>query len=252
MLEFKNVDVSIGKTPILENISIRCNKGEITTIIGPNGCGKTTLLQTLNGVSSVTSGEIFLDDCNFLKLPIRERARRLSFMPQFRESSPNISVRGLVEHGRFPYMGFVRKMSKADMEAVQKALEYTSLTEYKNCMVNELSGGLRQRVYLAMQLSQDSQYMVMDEPTNYLDFPGRREMYGLIEEIKNQGKTIIMVLHDLNQALRISNNLIVMKDRKIISSGSPRACLQEGVIQDAFECEIKEIETNGTFQYVFI
>ncbi len=252
MLEFKDVNVNVGRTPILENISVRFNWGEITSIIGPNGCGKTTLLQTLNGISSVTSGQILLDECKYLELPLRERAKRLSFLPQFRESSPNISVKGLVEHGRFPYMGFSRKMSKEDREAVQNALEYANLLQYKDCMVNELSGGLQQRAYLAMQLAQNCPYMVMDEPTNYLDFPSRREMYRLICELKKTGKTIIIVAHDINQALRISDKLVIMKDRKIMASGAPRVCLKEGIIQDVFECEINEIENNGTFQYVLM
>lgn len=251
MLEFKNVDVSVGKTPILKNISVSFEPGEITSIIGPNGCGKTTLLQTLNGLSTVTSGQVLLDGEAFLDLPFRERAKRLSFLSQFRDSAPNISVKGLVEHGRFPYMGFSRKMRKEDKDAVLSALEFTSVYEYRNQMVNELSGGLQQRVYLAMQLAQNSPYMVMDEPMNHLDFPGQRELYQFIKELKNKGKTIILVLHDLNHALQISDALVIMKDRKVIDTGTPGECLQSGIIKEVFECEIHEVRMNGSSQYVF-
>jgi len=251
MLEYKLVDVSVSKTPILREVSAQFEKGKITAIIGPNGCGKTTLLQTLNGMSTVTSGKIFLDGEDFLKLPQRQRARRLSFMPQFRESAPNISVTGLVEHGRFPYMGFSRRMSEKDKVAVEKAIEFTNLSQNRNDMVNELSGGLAQRVYLAMQIAQSSDYMVMDEPMNYLDFPAQRDMYSLIKRLKDEGKTIVLVLHDLNRALQIADTLLVMQDRKIVFCGTPKEGLSQRIIQKVFECEIDSVEVDGINQYVF-
>jgi len=251
MLEFKNVDVSVSKTPILKNINVSFENGGITSIIGPNGCGKTTLLQTLNGVSAVTSGKILIDGEDYLSFGVRDRAIRLSFMPQFRESAPNISVRGLVEHGRFAYMGFSRKMSETDREAVDNAIEFVNLTEYKNCMVSELSGGLQQRVYLAMQLAQNSQYMVLDEPMNHLDFQGQREMYSLIESLKIN-RTIIMVSHDLNHALKISDRVVVMSDRRIEFTGTPEECMADKVIEKIFNCEVNHIEINGEKHFLFV
>lgn len=251
MLEFLNVSVSVSKTPILKDISVKFNEGEITSIIGPNGCGKTTLLQTLNGVSTVTAGKIIIDNEDYLALPIRQRAKRLSFMPQFRENAPCISVEGLVEHGRFPYMGFSRKMSSEDREAVEHALMYAQISQYKSCMVNELSGGLCQRVYLAMQLAQNSPYMVMDEPMNYLDFPSQRQMYGLIRRLKDDGKTVILVLHDLNQALQISDKIVVMQDRKLVCCKTPEECIKSGIIKQVFQCFINSIEVDGANQYIF-
>jgi len=251
MLKFQNVDVSVNKTPILMDLSVVFDKGKINTIIGPNGCGKTTLLQTLNGLSTVNKGSILIEGDSYLDLSVRERAKRLSLMPQFRDSAPNISVNSLVEHGRFAYMGFSRKMSEEDQEAIQSALEYAGILEYKNRIVSELSGGLQQRVYLAMQLAQSSDYMVMDEPLNYLDYPSQREMYSLIKNLVNKGKTIILVLHDLNYALRISDKLIIMQDRKIIGEGTTEECLRNKIIQKAFECEIDEININGSKQYIF-
>jgi len=252
MLEFKNVCVSVGKTPILQNINVKFESEKITSIIGPNGCGKTTLLQTLNGISTVTDGDILIDDENYIKLPIRERAKRLSFMSQYRESAPNIPVKVLVEHGRFPYMGFSRKMNDEDIEHVENAMKYTDVCAVRNQKVSELSGGLQQRTYLAMQLAQNSRYMVMDEPMNHLDFPGQREMYSLVESLGKNGKTVILVLHDLNRALQISDYLVVMKDRKIIGTGTPEECLESGMISNVFSCDIKKVEINGVCQYVII
>jgi iron complex transport system ATP-binding protein len=252
VLEFKNVDVSIGKAPILKNISVKFEQEKITSIIGPNGSGKTTLLQTLNGLSTVTAGSIELDDEDFLRLSHKERARKLSFMSQLRDNTPAISVEGLVEHGRFPYMGFSRRQSDEDREAIAYALRYTGLYEQRSYMISELSGGMRQRAYLAMQIAQNSPYMVMDEPMNYLDFPSQREMFNLVKELSEKNKTIIMVQHDLNQALKISDRIVIMKDRAVVSSGTPEECLERGDIQKVFDCEIDKISINGSFQYICV
>ena len=251
MLEFRNVSVSVQRTPILDNVSACFEDGMITSVIGPNGSGKTTLLQTLNGVSTVTAGNIVLDGEDFLKMPIKERARHLSFMPQFRESAPCIRVEGLIEHGRFPYMGFSRRMADADREAVEHALEYVQLDDYRDCMVNELSGGLQQRVYLAMQLAQNSPYMVLDEPMNYLDFPNQRQLYRLIKKLKEDGRTIILVLHDLNHALQISDKIVVMHDRRIAGAGKPDECIENGLIEEVFECSVNSMRVDGKTQYIF-
>ena len=251
MLEFQNVSVSVSRTPILKDISVQFEKGEITSIIGPNGCGKTTLLQTLNGISTVSSGKIMIDGEDYLSLGVKERAKRLSFMSQFRESAPCISVKGLVEHGRFPYMGFSRMMSAEDRACVERALEYVQIADYRHSMVNELSGGLQQRVYLAMQLAQDSPYMVMDEPMSYLDFPSQRQMYGLIEGLKKEGKTIIVVQHDLNRALQLSDRIVVMSGRKVAGVGTPKECIDSGLIERVFECTVSSVNIEGVNQYIF-
>lgn len=250
MLEFKNVDVSIGKTPILKDISVSFEQGRITSIIGPNGSGKTTLLQTLNGISTVTAGNVTLEGADFLKLPLKERAKRLSFMSQFRDYTPNISVEGLVEHGRFPYMGFSRKPGVKDKEAITDALKYTELVEYRHRLVSDLSGGMRQRAYLAMQLAQDCPYMVMDEPMNYLDYPSQRDMFRLVKELVKRDKTIIMVHHDLNQALKISDQIVIMCDKTVKSTGTPEECLSRGDIQEVFNCRIEKVNVYDSCQYV--
>lgn len=251
MLEFKNVNVSVSKTEILKNITLQFEAGKITSVVGPNGCGKTTLLQTLNGISTVTSGEIVIEGVQYLKLPHRERAKRLSFMPQFRENTPSITVKGLVEHGRFPYMGFSRRMEAEDKEAVRMAMEYTKVYECRDSMVNELSGGLQQRVYLAMQLAQNCPYLVMDEPMNYLDFPSQRELYRLIKKLGEVGHTIIMAVHDLNHALQISDKIVVMKDCQIVGCKTPQECISDKIIEKVFQCQLKQLDVDGRKQYLF-
>lgn len=148
MLEFRNVSVSCQHTPILYDISLTFRGGEITTILGPNGCGKTTLVQCLNGASTVTAGQIFLNGQDFLKISPKERAREISLLPQVRTIIPAIPVKMLVEHGRFPYLGFSRRKSKEDTEIVNRAMEFTHISQYADQYVDTLSGGIRQRVFL--------------------------------------------------------------------------------------------------------
>lgn len=251
MLEYRNVSVSCQRTPILEDISLSFPGGKITTIIGPNGCGKTTLLQCLNGVSRVTSGNIFLNDEDFLKFSPKERAKKLSFLPQVRTVIPTLPVRTLVEHGRFPYLGFTRKKSKEDIDLVAKAMDFTQVSPYADQYADTLSGGTRQRVFFAMTLAQNCDIIVLDEPTTYLDMPAQRDFMHLLGELRRQQKTIILTLHDLNHALQISDHLVVMKDRKIAACATPAECLRQHLIEEVFHMSWKRFEDEDGTYYFF-
>ncbi len=250
MLEFIQVSAAYGQIPILENISLTIPKGQISTIIGPNGCGKSTLLQCLNGTAKVTAGSIRLEGKDFLALPPRERARNLAFLPQVRTVIPTLPVHTLVEHGRFPYLGFSRKMTKTDHQIVRDAMEFAGVGKYASQHVDTLSGGIRQRVFFAMILAQGCELLVLDEPTTYLDLEGQRHLLSLLLCLKEQGKTVLLVLHDLNQAIRISDRLIVMNDKKIAAAGTPKECLQQHVVEDIFHVTIKEFtDQNGSYYF---
>ena len=251
MLEFRHVNISCGTASILKDISVEFKQGEITTIIGPNGCGKTTLLQSLNGSSKVTSGSILLDDLDYLAMPLKERARRLSFLPQVRTIIPALPVRTLVEHGRFPYLGFARKKSARDIEVVEEAMRFTHVDNYATQYCDTLSGGIRQRAFFAMTLAQDCNYVVLDEPTTYLDIKGQRQFMDMVLSLKEQGKTIILVLHDLAQALRISDTLVIMQDRKIAATGTPEECLGQHIIEDVFDVHLKSFSDDDGCYYFF-
>ena len=252
MLEFRNVSVSVQRTSLISDMTVNFQKGQITTVIGPNGCGKTTLLQCLNGVSHVTSGTIMLEGEDFLKLAPKERAKRLAFLPQVRTVIPAIPVRTLVEHGRFPYLGFARRKTSQDVEIVQKAMELAGVSEYAEQYVDTLSGGIRQRVFFAMILAQDCDYIVLDEPVTYLDMQGQREFLKLMELMRRQNKTIIFVLHDLQQALRISDKIVVMKDRKIIAAATPEECMKQHVIEEVFQTKCKRFADSEGEYYLFL
>ncbi|GFI48418.1 Fe(3+) dicitrate transport ATP-binding protein FecE [Lachnospiraceae bacterium] len=259
MLEYRHVSVSCQRTPVLEDISVSFPAGKITVIVGPNGCGKTTLLQCLNGVSQVTGGSIFLKGQDYLKLSPRERARTLSFLPQVRTIIPALPVKTLVEHGRFPYLGFARKKSPKDMAIVRHAMEFAQVSEYAHQYVDTLSGGVRQRVFFAMALAQDCNLMVLDEPTTYLDLPGQKEFLHMLEILREEGKTIILTLHDLNHAVRIADQLVVMgactptpQGRKIAAWGAPGDCLKRHILEEVFHTKYKKFEDQEGAYYFFI
>lgn len=252
MLEFRHVSANCNLVPILNDISVCFQKGEITTVIGPNGCGKTTLLQCLNGSSKVTAGSILLDGRDYLSMSLKERARRLSFLPQVRTIIPALPVRTLVEHGRFPYLGFSRRKTQKDIEIVENAMNFTQIRPYATQQADTLSGGIRQRAFFAMTLAQDCDYIVLDEPTTYLDLNGQREFMEMILQLKKQGKTVILVLHDLGQALRISDTLVIMQDRKIAATATPQECLQRHIIEDVFNVQIKIFcDADGYFYFFY-
>jgi len=251
MLEFCHVSASYGSIPILNDISVCFPKGKITSIIGPNGCGKTTLLQCLNGSSKVTSGSIRLDGMDYLSLPFKERARKLSFLPQVRTIIPALPVKTLVEHGRFPHLGFSRRKSKKDIEIVKNAMDFAHVSPYAAQYADTLSGGIRQRAFFAMTLAQDCDYIVLDEPTTYLDLNGQHKFMEMILQLKKQGRTVILVLHDLGQALRISDTLVIMQDRKIAATATPKECLQQHMIEDVFDVHIKEFSDDEGCYYFF-
>lgn len=251
MLEYHHVSVSCERTPILNDITVTFPKGKITTIIGPNGCGKTTLLQCLNGVSHVTDGHIILNGKDYLSLPLKERARKLSFLPQVRTIIPSLPVKTLVEHGRFPHLGFSRKKTKEDIEIVEKSMEFANVSDLANQYVDTLSGGIRQRVFFAMTLAQDCDIIVLDEPTTYLDLHSQREFLDMLKILRTQGKTIILTLHDLNHAIRISDFLVVMDNRKIASYGTPSECLNQKIIEKVFHISSKCFKDKDGAYYFF-
>ena len=192
-------------TLALKGVSFDVEEGEFFGLLGPNGAGKTTLISVLNKSSQLFNGSITLDGEDIYHIKGHLRAMKIAFLPQIREVIPALPVHTLVEHGRFPYLGFSRRLTEEDRRLVEDAMEFTHITDYRNVATDTLSGGIRQRVFFAMTLAQNCDTIILDEPTTFLDLESQNNFYQMLPILKAQGKTILLVLHDLAKALTISD-----------------------------------------------
>jgi len=234
----EHVDIGYEKIKIVNDVSLHFNDGEITTIIGPNGCGKSTLLKAMTRIIPYHKGAIYLDGAAIAKYNTKELAKRLAILPQIAENPAGLTVGELVSYGRFPHQSGFAKLTNEDYEIIDWALEVTSTLEYKYREVDTLSGGQRQRVWIAMALAQKTDIIFLDEPTTYLDMAHQLEVLQLLKKLnEEQGRTIIMVLHDLNHAARFSHSLIALRDGKLVKQDSVENIMQSKVLADVFNID---------------
>ena len=248
MLEMKNVSGGYGRKQVLYNIDAVFESSMITSVIGKNGCGKSTLLQMCCGLLTQSEGSITIDGVNIANIKHADLAKKISYLSQS-HSAGSITVRSLVSHGRFPYLGYPRKYSSEDKRKIADAMELAEVTDIADKYANELSGGQLQRAYIAMLLTQDTDIMLLDEPATYLDMSSQLELMELAVKLKNAGKAIVMVVHDINTALIYSDNIIAMDGGRIIETGSPRHISQSVAVQDSLGIEI--IYDENVKQYFF-
>jgi iron complex transport system ATP-binding protein len=252
MIRLDKISAGYNKVEIIKNINISFKEGNITSIIGKNGCGKTTLLRTASNILKPFGGEITIGGKDIKSFKNKELAKKLSFLPQIR-TVPNITVYQLVMHGRYPHLGFSRTPKNEDKEIVEKAIEDMRLNKYLDKNLQELSGGQRQKVYIAMVLAQDTDIVFLDEPTTYLDVNHQLEILEIVKELKKMGKTIIMVLHDLNNALTYSDQICLMENGEIVIYDSPQAVYESKEIDRIFKVSSQQVEVgeDEKKQYVF-
>lgn len=252
MIRLKDINAGYKDISIIKNINVSFEKGSITSIIGKNGCGKTTLLKTTSNLLKPFSGDVLLNEKSVLKMSSREIAKKISFLPQVR-SVPNISVYDLVMHGRFPYLGFPRIPQIEDKVIVDNAIREMGISRYRNKNIRELSGGERQKVYIAMVLAQDTDLIFLDEPTTYLDINHQLEILEIVKELKKIGKTIIMVIHDLNSALTYSDKVCLMEEGEIVIYDTPEFVFNSGAIDRVFDicCKKVYLKSEKKMQYIF-
>lgn len=251
MIRLENVTAGYEKTAVVKDINIEFEEGTITSIIGKNGCGKTTLLRTAANVLKPFSGKVSIHGEDVSEIPPKELAKKVSFLPQIR-TVPNITVFNLVLHGRYPYLGFSRTLQKKDKEIVNEAIFTMGLCDIAYRNVLGLSGGQRQKVYLAMVLAQDTDIVFLDEPTTYLDINHQLEILEMIRKLKDMGKTVVMVLHDLNSALTYSGKVCLMHEGKIVCCDTPQNVFESKLIDEVFGITSSQVMVGkNEIQYVF-
>lgn len=243
-------DLTIGYDGRLvsEHLGVDIPAGAFTVIVGPNACGKSTLLRAFARLLRPRSGQVLLDGRAITDLPTKEVARRLGLLPQTSIAPDGIRVSDLVARGRHPHQTILRQWSHDDQTAVAAALAATGTTELAGRLVDELSGGQRQRVWVAMLLAQESPTMLLDEPTTFLDIAHQYDLLRLFHELHRQGRTIVAVLHDLNQAARFADHMIMMRDGRIIASGEPASIVTSDRVREVFglDCSIIPDPHTGT------
>jgi iron complex transport system ATP-binding protein len=233
-LAARSVTLRYENRLVSEGLSVAIPEGAFTVIIGANACGKSTLLKALSRLLKPTSGHVHLDGQAIDDLPARDVARRLGLLPQGASAPSGITVADLVARGRYPHQSFFRQWSRADALAVEHAMQATHIAALSDRPVDELSGGQRQRVWIAMVLAQATPTLLLDEPTTYLDITHQIELLDLMARLNAEGRTIIAVLHDLNQACRYATHLVAMKDGAIVASGAPRDIVTEDLVFQVF------------------
>lgn len=229
-------DITIGydKRAISSNLSVAIPDGSFTVIIGPNACGKSTLLRGLSSLLKPTSGQVVLDGKGISSYKTKEVARRLGLLPQTSLAPEGITVADLVGRGRYPHQKLLKQWTSADEVAVGEAMRATNTTELSARLVDELSGGQRQRVWVAMSLAQETPLLLLDEPTTFLDIAHQIELLELFADLNEQGRTLVAVLHDLNHAARYASHLIAMKDGAVVAEGGPREIITSELVEQVF------------------
>lgn len=234
-LRAESLTIAYDDLVVARDLDLDIPDGQITTIIGPNGCGKSTVLRALARLLPLRAGTVWLDDQSIHDRPTREVACELALLPQAPLAPDGLLVRDLVARGRHPHQTWFRQWSRDDEAAVDEALTWTSTYGLKDRPLDELSGGQRQRAWIAMTLAQHTDLLLLDEPTTYLDLAHQVEVLDLVARLnQQQGRTVVMVLHDLNLATRYSDTLVVMRDGQVVAHGAPRDVVSTDLLQSVF------------------
>lgn len=248
-LSTKSLSLAYDGLTIIRDLNLTIPSGKITALVGANGCGKSTLLRGLARLLKPCSGTVYLDGESILKLSTKTIAQQLGILPQSPAAPEGLTVRDLVAQGRYPYQNWLQQWSTKDEKIVQQALETTDLLNLADRALDTLSGGQRQRAWIAMTLAQDTDILLLDEPTTFLDLAHQIEVLDLLYELnQNQERTIVMVLHDLNQACRYADYLVTVKQGRIFTAGEPKQVMTEEMVQEVFglECRIVADPLVGT------
>ena len=241
-LRARDLKLAYGERVVVDGLDFEVEGGTITAVIGPNGCGKSTMLRALGRLLQPQRGEVLLDGEKIHKMSTKEVARILGVLPQSPAAPEGLTVADLVARGRHPHQSWYRQWSSDDESAVAEALAMTGIGDLAERTLDELSGGQRQRAWLSMALAQGTDLLLLDEPTTYLDLSHQVDVLELVGRLHDEsGRTVVMVLHDLNLAARYADRLVAMKDGAIVASGEPGEVLTEELLADVFDLRARVI-----------
>lgn len=234
---------------IIDTLDLAIPCGKITILVGPNGCGKSTLLKGLGRLLKPKHGVVYLDSTSIFRLPTKTVAKRMGLLPQGPSAPEGLTVRSLIAQGRYPHQSWLQQWSLEDEQQVEAAIAITELQDLSERPVDSLSGGQRQRAWIAMTLAQNTQILLLDEPTTFLDLAHQIEVLDLLHELnQREGRTIVIVLHELNQACRYADHLIAIKAGQIFAQGDPHTVMTAALVKEVFglDCQIIEDPVAGT------
>ena len=253
ILEVRGVSAGYKNNSVLENVDLTVERGKVYSIIGPNGCGKTTLLRVMSRSMKPTGGKVLLDGSDIFRTNTKKVARKMAILAQSNATMSDVTVRKLVSYGRYAHKEWWQGNAAEDTDIVDWAIRRTNLSGYEERKINTLSGGERQRAWIAMSLAQKPELLLLDEPTTYLDISHQLEIMELVSALnREEGITILMVLHDINHAARYSDELVVMKDHGIYRQGDPWEVLSSGdVLSDVFRIEAEITRDTETGKPIF-
>ena len=239
----KNLNISYGNLDIVKDLNLDIPKGKITTIIGSNGCGKSTILKTIARIIQAKSGDIFVNNINIKEQSPKDLAKVMAVLPQSPQAPSGLTVEELIAYGRFPHQKGFGKMKKEDEDIVTWALKSTGIEEFRERPMEALSGGQRQRAWIAMALAQQTEILILDEPTTYLDLAHQLEILKLLEELnRKQGTTIVMVIHELNNAARFADHMIGVKKGKVVCEGTAHEVMTKENLKELFNIDAEIVE----------
>jgi iron complex transport system ATP-binding protein len=237
-LRADSVTLGYDDATIIKDLTMNLPTGKITCVVGPNGCGKSTLLRSLARLMNPRAGAVYLDGVAIRQLPTREVARRLGILPQNPNAPEELTVRELAAQGRYPHQRWFQQWSEEDEKIIEKALKVTGVSELADRPLETLSGGQRQRAWISMALAQETETLLLDEPTTFLDMAHQLEVLQLLERLNHEeGRTILMVLHDLNNASRYSHHIVALSKGRIFTSGSPQEIMTPELLREVFNVE---------------
>ncbi len=249
MLEVNHLTVGYPGCPVFSDLNLSIPEGKLTVIAGPNGCGKSTLLKAIAGILP-SQGEILLGNQEISTLSSQFRARKIAYLPQSRQV-PEITAERLVLHGRFPYLRYPRRYRSQDIALAREAMAQLGILDLAQRNLATLSGGQRQKVYIAMALAQDTPAVLLDEPTTYLDIQHQMQLLRLARILTQKGKTVVLVLHDLAMALEYADHLIVLAQGVVAARGTGEDVFASQCLSALFGVEIRRMETESGWKYYY-